>query len=170
MKKNLAILLVVATLFTCLLGFSASAAPSYKIAMVTVPMRATLSILFAVEVDDYGTLETGEPASPRVAIYESIESNSRQHYLNTIGVYTDEGGKSYWIYEFELPAADMEKQIKADVVGQRGLHEIFSAADYLRAYIKTRPEGDAYAKLAQKMIDLGKAASDYNEAKAAAAN
>ena len=161
MKKNLAILLVVATLFTCLLGFSASAADYYTVSMVTVPMRATVSVLFAVEVKtgDVNNKVEGE-AHPGISIYKNgAIRDSNYEYKGILEM----DGKQYWVYEYSnIAASEMEVDIRAKVPGTLDDLSIHvTVADYLRAYAGKMENDENYRDLANKMLAYGEKAAAW---------
>ena len=177
MKKNLALLLVVATVFTCLLGFSASAAKTdvhNKIASITVPMRSTVSFLIAVEVstkftsvfDEDGTPKGQLDANGKVRVQYLKEQADGTFkaigYVPYVGTLEKDGTR-YWIYELQIDAADIATQYRARVAAQYDFVYTFSAAQFLNEYITANQgtENDAYATLADKMLTYGEKVAKY---------
>ena len=161
MKKNLALLLVVAIVFTCLLGFSASAADYYTVSMVTVPMRATISVLFAVEVKtgDVNNKVDGEN-HPGISIYK--DGGIRDSNYEYKGIL-EMDGKQYWVYEYSnIAASEMEVDIRAKVPSTPDNLSIHvTVADYLRAYAGNTENDANYIDLANKMLAYGEKAAAW---------
>ena len=170
MKKNLALLLVVAIVFTCLLGFSASAAEYYTVSIVTVPMRATVSVLFAIEILDgndetinnYKDHEAGEHTG--ISIYKTVngEEQSRDMNFEYKGIL-QMGGKMYWVYEYSnISAAEMENNIRAKVTSTPDSFSVnVSVAQFLRSYAADTNNLEADRTLAEKMLAYGEKAAAW---------
>lgn len=156
MKKKLALLLAVALVFTCMLGLSATAeTPSDEIAMVTVPMRATVSILYAVEAAGYN-----DPANVSVVIIakggETVEDTAEN-----LGVYNIDG-KDYILFEYSnLSAADMRTTVTAKVAGGTKTVE-YSVEKFATDYEAANPDKTAEITLLNKMLAYGDAVAAMN--------
>lgn len=148
MKKNLALLLAVVLVFTSMLGLSVSATEAdAPVIYTTVPMRATVSILYAVkadrEVELVATKADGEP--------------------ETLTSFKNENGVYYFEYS-NLSAAEMETKVTVYVAGHQDSAVSYSVADFLNAYIAKHTVDDVVdtnGTLAQKMLDYGTAVYNY---------
>ena len=169
MKKNLALLLVVATVFTCLLGFSATAAEEtnthWKIASITVPMRSTVSFLIAVEVSDKFAANQLDENGKAIVHYLKEQADGTFKaigYVPYVGTLEKDGTR-YWIYEFQIDAADIETEFRARVAAQYQYVYTFSAKGFLNKYIDANKgtDNDAYATLAEKMLAYGEKVAAY---------
>ena len=156
MKKNLAFLLAVVLAFSCLLGLSATAAePSNEIAMVTVPMRATVSILYAVEAAGYAD-------SAAVSVVITAKDGNvldEAEAAKNLGVYQIDG-VDYILFEYSnLEAADMEVEVTAKVEGGNST-VTYSVAKFAEEYVAQYAGNADYAeevKLVNSMIAYGEA-------------
>lgn len=169
MKKNLALLLVVATVFTCLLGFSATAAEEtnthWKIASITVPMRSTVSFLIAVEVSGkFADSQLDENGKVKVQYLKEQADGTFKAigYVPYVGTLEKDDTR-YWIYELQIDAADIATQYRARVAAQYQYVYTFSAAQFLNEYITANKgtANDAYATLADKMLTYGEKVAAY---------
>ena len=132
--KKIAMLLVFSLLLGALFGFTVSAEeiaePSVEIAFYTVPMRATVSIFYAVKADGY-------TSDSEVVLCAQKENSSEVYEVPPSGVTTI-GGERYLVFEFsELSAAEMDVSVTAYVRhGDRTSEspKTYSVMDFADAY------------------------------------
>ena len=108
MKKNLALLLAVALAFTCMLGFGVTAEESADDILVTVPMKATVSILYAVKAvgnDDATVVITAKDGV-------ALDAPEAAEKLGTYQI----GGVDYILFEYSnLAASEMDVVVTAKI-------------------------------------------------------
>ena len=153
MKKNLALLLAVALAFTCMLGFGVTAEESADDILVTVPMKATVSILYAVKAagnDDATVLIT---AKDDVALGEPEAAEK-------LGTYQI-GGVDYILFEYSnLAASEMGVVVTAQI-GEKTVK--YSVEQFGEAYIAQydgNPEYVKQVKLVESMLAYGEAVAE----------
>ena len=155
--KKIALLLLLAICIS-VLGITVSSAetaatdPALEIAFYTVPMRASVSILYAVEKYNDRTV---------YVVADGKQAKFRGELTQNLGG----GEKTYLIYECELDAKDMSKEVTAYVVDatdttKTGTTITYSVNTFLDSYI-ARYNDDA-TKTAY--VDLVKAMKAYGEA------
>ena len=148
MKKNLAFLLAVVLAFTCVLGLGAAAAEAKApVIYTTVPMRATVSILYAVKAAELDG----------AALY--VQKNGGE----AVALTNPKEEGEYLIFEYSnLSAAEMETKVKVYVEGYEADAKTYSVADFLNKYIAEN-ENSANGKLAKAMLDYGAAVAEYKK-------
>ena len=173
MKKNLAFLLAVVLAFTSMLGLSAAATeaeetdgPAAVVNMITVSMRASLSIYFAVEREPgYEGDGVDEQGRPEVRIMRYAGENDWRHIATATYVGTlygeEEGAPDYWIYEYvSINPADYNRQLGVGVRGHESNPHPFTVEQVLNKYIGTT-QNESYKNLAEKFLIYGKAVAAY---------
>ena len=155
MKKNLALLLAVALAFTCMLGFGVTAEESADDILVTVPMKATVSILYAVKAAGNDDATVVITAKDDVAL-DAPEAAEK------LGAYQI-GGVDYILFEYSnLAASDMDVVVTAQI-GEKTVK--YSVAQFGAAYIAQYGENPEYAKqvkLVESMLAYGAAVAAMN--------
>ena len=150
MKKNLALLLAVALAFTCMLGFGVTAEESAADILVTVPMKATVSILYAVKA-------TGNDGANVVITTKGEETGLSDAATRLDGTY-EIGGVEYILFEYSnLAASEMGVQVTAEINGKS---VTYSVAEFLTAYAAQYAENPEYVKqvkLVESMLAYGEA-------------
>ena len=158
MKKNLALLLAVALAFTCMLGFGATAEESASDVLVTVPMRATVSILYAVKAADNEDATVLITAKNGVALGAPEAATKIDDY--------EIGGVKYILFEYSnLAASEMRTSVTATIGGKV---VTYSVADFVADYT-AQYTGTEYAKqvtLVEKMLAYGDAVAEMNKEEA----
>ena len=156
MKKNLALLLAVALAFTCMLGFGATAEESASDVLVTVPMRATVSILYAVKAAD------SEGVSVLITRKDNVELDAPEAATRLDGTY-EIGGVEYILFEYSnLAASEMRTSVTA-TIGEKTV--TYSVAQFVADYTAQYAENAEYAKqvtLVEKMLAYGDAVAAMN--------
>ena len=159
MKKNLALLLAVALAFTCMLGFGATAEESASDVLVTVPMRATVSILYAVKAAG------NEDASVLITAKNGVALGAPEAATKIDDDY-DIGGVKYILFEYSnLTASEMRTSVTATIDGKV---VTYSVADFVADYT-AQYTGTEYAKqvtLVEKMLAYGDAVAEMNKEEA----
>ena len=156
MKKNLALLLAVALAFTCMLGFGATAEESASDVLVTVPMRATVSILYAVKA------EGNENATVLITAKNKVALGEAEAATKLDGTY-EIGGVEYILFEYSnLAASEMRTSVTANIGGKV---VTYSVADFVEDYMAQYTGNTEYAKqvtLVEKMLAYGDAVAKLN--------
>ena len=151
MKKRFLFLLVAVVALCSLVGISAVAAdsePSVEIAYYTVPMRATVSILYAVDVAGYENPESIKIIANKGSGDEEITNSG----------YATINGKTCLVFEYSnLSAAEMDTKVKAkvkygDQVGSTVVE--YSVKEFATNY---ETSGGQYVSLVKAMIAYGDA-------------
>ena len=150
MKKNLALLLAVALAFTCMLGFGVTAEESADDILVTVPMKATVSILYAVKAAG------NDDAKVVITAKDDVELDAPEA-AEKLGTYQI-GGVDYILFEYSnLAASEMGVVVTAEI-GEKTVK--YSVAQFGDAYIAQYGENPEYAKqvkLVESMLAYGEA-------------
>ena len=159
--KKIALLLVLVLCLSSLTGVAAVAegeapaeAPSLDIALYTVPMKATVSILYAVEAAGYESVD-----GLKVVVTKGESSEE----VLPAGVMTIDGVE-YIIFEYEgLSAAEMRTTVSAHVEfgGESGASVEYSVAKFAENY------KGAHIDLVAAMLAYGDAVAAMMAAKAA---
>ena len=155
MKKNLALLLAVALAFTCMLGFGVTAEESADDILVTVPMKATVSILYAVKAAD-------NDSATVVITAKGEETGLSDAATRLDGTYKI-GDVEYILFEYSnLAASEMDVVVTAQI-GEKTVK--YSVAQFGAAYIAQYGENLEYAKqvkLVKSMLAYGAAVAAMN--------
>ena len=149
--KKIALVLLLAICLSCF-GVTAFAeertAPSLEITYYTVPMRATVSILYAVDVAGYENPESIKIIANKGSGDEEITNSG----------YTTINGKTCLVFEYSnLSAAEMDTKVKAkvkygDQVGSTVVE--YSVKEFATNY---ETSGGQYVSLVKAMIAYGDA-------------
>ena len=156
--KRIALLLALVLCFSCFAGFAVSAegaAPSQDIEFVTVPMRATVSILYAISADGYNGLD---------GLKLVVDKNGVTSEVLPAG-YANVNGKYCIIFQYDgLNAAEMELVVSAHVEynGQAGEAVSYSVKTFAEAYAA---QGGKYVDLVNAMLKYGAAVKAMQDAK-----
>lgn len=157
MKKKIALLLALALCLSMLAGMTVAAegetAP--KIAYYTVPMRATVCILYAVSADSYDGVAVKVTKSG-----SSVAEDAVCKGLSEIN------GKEYLIFEYELAASEMSTKVEAYATNgtQNSEPVTYSVNEFLDNYVESYRSVEAkakFVKLAQAMKAYGEAISAW---------
>ena len=157
--KKIALLLALVLCFSCLAGVAVSAepaSPSQKIELVTVPMRATVSILYAISADGYNGLD---------GLKLVVTKNGADAEVAPAGITTI-GGKQYIVFRYDgLSAAEMELEVSAyvDYNGAVGAPVTYSVKTFADKY---KTSGGQYVDLVDAMLKYGAAVKAMLDAKA----
>ena len=165
MKKKLALLLALVLCLSSLSGIAvvaegeAAATPSVEIALYTVPMRATVSILYAVKAEGYASLD---------GLKLIADKGNGEEEVAPAGVMTL-GGVRYIVFDYSnLSASEMDKKVTAciDYNGTRGNTVTYSVKDFADNYLAGEHEAK-YEALVEAMIAYGDAVKAMSAASAA---
>lgn len=135
------------------------ASPSVEIAIYTVPMKATVSILYAIEADGYMSFDELKLVA---------DKGSGEEFIAPSGVLTKDGVR-YIVFEYSnLSASEMDKRVTACVEynGNRGKAVSYSVADFAASYASGNGSEKNKAMVAA-MIAYGDAVKAMAEAKTA---
>ena len=160
--KKIAFLLVLALCLSMPVGTVAmaegeTATPSLEIALYTVPMRATVSILYAVEAAGYESFDGLKLLCDKGKGEEEVLPAGT---LNIDGV-------DYIIFEYSnLAASEMDLDVTAKVSygGATGAPVSYSVADFAQSYLAGNGSADCKA-LVTAMIEYGAAVKAMASAK-----
>ena len=159
--KRIALLLALVLCFSCFACFASfvvsaeSAAPSQEIEFVTVPMRATVSILYAISAEGYESLD---------GLKLVVNKNGATDEVAPAGTATV-NGKFCIIFQYDgLSAAEMELVVSAHVEynGQAGEAVDYSVKTFADAYSAA---GGKYVSLVEAMLKYGAAVKAMQDAK-----
>ena len=156
--KRIALLLALVLCFSCFAGFAVSAegaAPSQEIEFVTVPMRATVSILYAISAEGYESLD---------GLKLVVDKNGATEEVAPAGTATV-NGKYCIIFQYDgLSAAEMDLVVSAHVEynGQAGEAVDYSVKTFADAYAQA---GGKYVSLVEAMLRYGAAVKAMQDAK-----
>ena len=159
--KKIALLLALALCFSCFAGFGVAAEeaePSQKIEFVTVPMRATVSILYAISAEGYDSLD---------GLKLVVDKNGVTEEVLPAGTATVNGIYCI-IFQYDgLSAAEMELTVSAyvDYNGQCGEAVEYSVSAFAEDYAE---QGGKYVSLVEAMLRYGAAVKAMEDAKNAA--
>ena len=162
--KRIALLLALVLCFSCFAGFAGfavnaeEAAPSQEIQFVTVPMRATVSILYAISAEGYDSLD---------GLKLVVDKNGTISEVAPAGTATVNGMYCI-IFQYDgLSAAEMDLAVSAsvDYNGQAGESVDYSVKTFAYAYSAA---GGKYVSLVEAMLKYGAAVKAMQDAKAAA--
>ena len=157
--KKIALLLALVLCFSCFTGLAVSAEPtdpSQEIELVTVPMRATVSILYAISADGYSSFD---------GLKLVVTKNGTATEVAPAGT-TEIGGKNYIVFSYDgLSAAEMELVVSAyvDYNGATGEPVEYSVATFAESY---KASGGQYVYLVEAMLKYGKAVKAMLDARA----
>lgn len=160
--KKIALLLVLALCLSSLAGVVAvaegePATPSLEIALYTVPMSATVSILYAVAADGYESFD---------GLKLLCDKGNGAEEILPAGVL-EIGGKNYIIFRYDnLSAAEMDVDVTACVSygGATGTPITYSVADFAAGYLAGSASADSKA-LVSAMLEYGAAVKAMLSAK-----
>lgn len=162
--KKIALLLALVLCFSCFAGFAGfgvaaeEAEPSQKIEFVTVPMRATVSILYAISAEGYDSLD---------GLKLVVDKNGVTEEVLPAGTATVNGIYCI-IFQYDgLSAAEMELTVSAyvDYNGQCGEAVEYSVSAFAEDYAE---QGGKYVSLVEAMLRYGAAVKAMEDAKNAA--
>ena len=158
-KKNSLITLAAATALLCVgAGFAVNAeeaAPSQEIQFVTVPMRATVSILYAISAEGYDSLD---------GLKLVVNKNGTISEVAPAGTATVNGMYCI-IFQYDgLSAAEMDLTVSAyvDYNGQAGEAVEYSVSAFAEDYAA---QGGKYVSLVEAMLRYGAAVKAMQDAK-----
>jgi len=165
MKKRIALLLVLALCISSLVGLTAiaegEATPSLEIAYCTVPMQASVCILYAVAADEYD-----DASKLKVLVWENDEADAVE--LSASGVL-EIGGKDYVVFAYTgLSAAEMRTVVYAKVSYDGALGTkvaSYSVAAFVEAYCAT-DASQANKDMVSAMLAYGDAVANMEANKA----
>ena len=155
--KRIALFLALVLCLSCFAGFAASAevTPSQEIDFVTVPMRATVSILYAISAEGYDSLD---------GLKLVVDKNGKKDEVLPAG-YATVNGKSCIVFQYDgLSAAEMELEVSAHVEynGKAGTAVSYSVKTFADAYAA---QGGKYVDLVNAMLKYGAAVKAMQDAK-----
>ena len=159
--KKIALLLALVLCFSCFAGFGVAAeeaAPSQEIQFVTVPMRATVSILYAISAEGYDSLD---------GLKLVVDKNGTISEVAPAGTATVNGMYCI-IFQYDgLSAAEMDLAVSAyvDYNGQCGEAVEYSVSAFAEDYAE---QGGKYVSLVEAMLRYGAAVKAMEDAKNAA--
>ncbi len=133
--------------------------PSVDIAVYTVPMRATVSILYAVEAEGYTSFD---------GLKLIADKGNGEEEVAPAGIMTL-GGVRYVVFDYSnLSASEMDKKVTACVEynGTRGNTVTYSVKDFADSYLAGEHE-PKYEALVEAMIAYGDAVKAMSAANAA---
>ena len=155
MKKKIAFFLMLALSVLAGLPTAAESKAAPEIAYYTVPMRATVCILYAVSADSYDGVAVKVTKSG-----STVEENA------VCKGYAEIGGETYLIFEYELSASEMATEVSAYATSGilAGNPVSYSVNAFLDKYVNDYSGVEAkakFVKLAEAMKAYGAAVSAW---------
>ena len=140
MKRRLVLLLALAFIFASLAGLTAladDAEPSVEISYYTVPMTATVEILYAIPADGYDVNPDGTVDGLSLLVWKGAEGTADTAVkLSSQGIMNIKG-KNHLVFVYDgLDADEMDVKVYARVsFGDRlGSTKVYSVKDFAASY------------------------------------